>query len=163
MALPDLSGWYRIDGKDLWTVYNMFVESGSDSFLKYPGKKESITHDWMDADGLDVDLSRIFFNARDITLNVAILAETKERFWEIYEAFIVHMKQPGQRRIEVQEFGGRSFMCFYKETNNFSRFTRLEQGSLIGCKFTIVFTENNPSLDGKNVFIVDDQGRYLIT
>lgn len=159
----ELSGWYSIDGKDLWTVYNMFVESGSDGFLKYPGKKDSITHDWMDSDGIDVDLSRIFFNARDIVLNVALIADDADRFWEVYQSFIAHMKQPGLRRIEITEFGGRSFYCYYKETNNFSRFTRLQGNTKIGCKFSIVFTETKPSVDSSNVFIIDDQGRYLIT
>ncbi|GAO43800.1 hypothetical protein [Flavihumibacter petaseus] len=162
MDTTQLSGWYRIDGRDLWTVYSMFVESGSDGFLKYAAKKESITHDWRDEDGLDVDLSQIFLKDRDITLNVAILAESESRFWEVYEAFLAHMMQPGQRRIEVTEFGDRSFNVFYKECNNFKRFTRIKDSNLIGCKFSIVFTENKPSISS-NVYIVDDQGRYLIT
>lgn len=163
--MMDLSGRYSIDGKDLWTVYNMFVESGSDSFLKYPSRKESITHDWRDSDGLDVDLSRVFFNARDLILNVAIVTDTKEKFWQSYKAFLVHMKQPNLRRIEVAEFDNQSFFVYYKETSNFSRFTRIQikEGELIGCKFTIVFTETNPTLDNENVFIVDEEGRFIIT
>lgn len=158
-----LSGYYSIDGKDIYMVYKMFIESGSDSFLKYPGKKESITHDWRDADGLDVDLSRVFFNARDIVLNAAIIVNNEQEFFEAYEGFIAHMKQPGLRRIEVTRFGGRSFYCYYKECNNFSSFTRFQSVEKIACKFTIVFTESNPSLNNSNVYIVDEQGRYLIT
>jgi hypothetical protein len=161
----ELTGRYKIDGKDLWTVYNMIVESGSDSFLKYPSKKESITHDWLDSNGLDVDLSRIFFNARDLVLNAAIIADSTEQFWLVYESFIAHMAQPELRRIEVGEFGDRSFYAYYKECNNFQRFTRVKvaDGEKVACKFTIVFTETNPSLNSQNTYIVDDAGRFIIT
>ncbi len=162
----ELSGWYSIDGKDLWQVFSMFVESGSDTFLNYPSKKESITHDWLDSDGLDVDLSRVFFNARDLTLNVAIVADSGPAFMEKYEAFLLLMRQPGLRRIHVTELG-KDYYVFYKECKDFKRFTRVQVPddpySKVACKFTIVFTETNPSINAQPVFIVDEQGRFLIT
>ncbi len=107
--MKDLSGRYYIDGADIWIAYNLFVESGSDGFLNYASKKDGITHDWKDAGGIDVDLTKVFLGPRDITLNCAILSISQDDFWNKYMLFINTMTQPGFRRIQVAEFGQRSF------------------------------------------------------
>lgn len=159
------AGQYTVDGLDFWTIFSILVESGSQDFLKYPSKKESITRDWSDADGIDIDLSAIFFNSRDISLRCAIIADNEADFWLKYEAFIVQWKKPGTHRVEVSEFGFRSFYCFYKDTSLFERFTRIiESGQLkVACKFTLNITESEPRLNNNNTFIITQDGRFLIT
>ena len=161
-------GQYSIDGKDFWTIFSIIVESGSSDFLKYPSKKESITRNWSDADGIDIDLSAIFFNARDISLRCAIIADDEADFWLKYEAFIVQWKQPGVHRIAVGDFGLRSFYCFYKDTTSFEKFTRISDeydGNRVkvACKFTLNITEGEPKLNNNNVFIITQDNRFLIT
>lgn len=160
------AGNYFIDGKDFWTIFSIIVESGSDDFLKYPSKKDSITRDWSDADGVDVDLSQVFFNSRDISLRCSILANDAADFWAKYEGFIYQWKQPGYHRIQVGQFGLRSFYCFYKDTSAFTRFTRVldDEGHVkVACKFTISMTEGEPVLTNNDTFIVDEENRFLIT
>jgi hypothetical protein len=161
----DLSGYYFIDGKDLWTAYSVFVESGSDDFLKYPAKKESITHDWMDTNGIDVDLSRQFFDAREITLRCAIVVTSTSEFWQKYNGLIADLTQPGTRRFSIGEFGSRSYYLHYKECNSFDRFTRVKDGTTnkIAMKFTLVLVEPNPTLDNGDVFLWDEDGRFIVT
>lgn len=155
-------GRWFIDGKDFWTLFSVVVEGGTDGFLKYPSAKEKITRDWSDADGLDVDLSRIFFNARSISLRLGIIADNEIDFWSKYEAFIAQWKQPGYHRIQLAEFGLRSFYCFYNETSDFTRVSRIDGTEKVGCKFTLSITEGEPTLSG-DTFIVDEDGRFLIT
>jgi hypothetical protein len=161
----DWSGYYYMDGKDLWTAYNVVVEAGSDDFLKYAAKKESITHDWMDSNGLDVDLSRYFLQSRSITLKCAIITNTPAEFWNKYHGFIADFTQPGSRRITVAEFGERSFNVHYKDCSLFERFTRLKDGETIkvACKFTINLIEIDPSLENDLIYIVDEDGRFIVT
>lgn len=154
---------YFIDGIDFWGNFHVVVEKGSDGFLRYPPKKDSITRDWSDSNGLEVDVSRIFTGPRDVTLECGIIADDEADFWEKYNAFIAQWVLPGLHRIEVAEFGGRSFYCFYKECNSFSRVTPIKGTGKVGCKFSITMTEPNPSLDASNVHIVDEDGRFLIT
>ena len=164
MSLP--AGKYIIDGRDFWTIYSILVESGSDGFLRYPSKKDSIQKDWSDADGIDIDLSGVYFNAREISLKCAIIANDEADFWLKYEAFIVQWKQPGIHRIEVGEFGLRSFYCYYKDTSSFERFTPVQDGNgqlKIACKFTLNIIEAEPKLNNNNVFIITQDGRFLIT
>jgi hypothetical protein len=160
------AGQYFIDGKDFWTLFSIMVESGSDDFLKYPSKKDSITRNWSDADGTDVDLSAVYFNSRDISLRCAMLADSETDFWTKYEAFINQWKLPGSHRIEVSEFGLRSFYCYYRDTSQFTRFTRVRDGNgqiKIACKFTLNITESEPQLNSNNVFIITQDNRFLIT
>ena len=156
------SGRHFIDGVDLWTNYGMIVESGSDDFLKFPARKDSITHDWQDANGQDVDLSRVFFEDRDITLQMAIIVQDKATFWANWKAFMAMWAQPGTRRLTIAEFE-QSFFVFYKSCSAFTRFTRILEVDKIACKFTIVVNEPAPTFDNTDVFIVDEDGRFLVT
>lgn len=162
----DLSGQYFIDGADIWTAFGVFVESGSDDFLKYPPKKDGITHDWLDSNGIDEDVSQIFLGPRDISLKCAILCDSEETFWTNYRSFITFLTQPGLRRVQVAQFVGSSYQLVYKETTAWQRFTRIKDADelhQIACKFTITFRENSPVPNSSDEFIVDEEGRFLIT
>lgn len=159
----DASGYYFIDGKDIWTVFGMFVEEGTDDFLKYPAKKDSITRDWRDANGVDVDVSQYFFTERPITLRMGMVVENEAEFWTKYNYFIAQMVTTGLRRVEPKELGERSFYCYYKECGSFTRFTRLKGTTKIGIKFTLSLVEPGPQLESDTVFIVDEEGTFIVT
>lgn len=163
MDITVASGRYWMDGRDLWDVYGIVVEDGSDGFLKLPTKKPSIEHDWMDADGKEVDLTNIFFQDRDIALQCVMIADNEADFWTKRTGFIAQLRQPGARRIEVNELGTRSFFVFYKENTGFTRFTKIRTGNVI-CRFIIVFTEAEPTEpDNDDVFIIDEDQNFLVT
>lgn len=162
----DLSGRYFIDGMDIWSAFNLFVESGSDGFLNYPSRKDGISHDWLDSDGIDVDVSNNFFGPRDITLNFAMLIASESDFWSKYENFISALKQPGMRRIQLAQFVGKSYQVYYKSCQAYHRFTKLEDADedhKIGTKFSITFTETNPAPLATDKFLVTTQdGKFII-
>lgn len=163
MPTVNASGLHWLDGMDLWDVFGVFVESGSDDFLKFADKKQSIEHDWMDADGLDVDLSHKFWKDKDITLHCAMVASNEDDFWAKRDAFIAQLRKPGPNRIEVNEFGARSFYVFYKQMIALTRLTRLKDGQ-VALKFIIVFTQNELTAEEQNtVFIIDEDGRFIVT
>lgn len=159
------AGLYYIDGMDLWTVFGMFVEKGTDDFLKFAARKESISHDWINENGIDVDDSRVFLKDRDITLHVAFIVDGPEQFWTKYNAFLAQMMLPGKRRIEPKGLGDVQYFCHYKESGSAVRFTKyLPDAAKIAVKFTITFTEVNPADNiTQVVFIVDEDGRFLVT
>lgn len=149
---------------DLWSVFGIGVMSGSDDFLKYPAKKDSITHDWSDADGLDVDTSAVFFKERDITLKFFMIAANEDVFWTNYNAFIAQWQKPGLHRIQLAEFGLRSFFVIYKDTPSAQRHTRLKQNTnKIIASFSIRMTEVEPTVNQRDVFIIDEDGRFIVT
>ena len=160
--MADATGRHFLDGMDLWPTFGIFVESGSDDFLKFPDRKDSITHDWMDANGQDVDLSRNFYKDQDITLKLAIVAANEDDFWLKRNAFFAQWAQPGTHRFSVGEFR-QTFNVFYKSCTSFSRFTRILNATKIMCKFAIVVTLPAPTFDNNDVFLVDEDGRFLVT
>ncbi len=83
----NLSGYYFIDGVDVWANYALVIQKGSADFLRYPAKKESITHDWPDRNGLDVDLSKIYFKEKTGTLECMIITYTEAEFWLKHNLF----------------------------------------------------------------------------
>lgn len=161
--MADATGTYYIDGVDLWTQYRIFVESGSDGFLKFPPSKEKYLHDWLDQNGIDVDLSRVYTGAKEITLKMAIVVRTEDEFWTNRANFFAMLVQPGARRISVAEFN-RNFFVYYKECTDFQRYTRILNTNLIGCKFTIQFSEFEPENPNSfNNFLITQDGRFIVT
>jgi hypothetical protein len=161
--MADATGTYYIDGIDLWTTFGIFVEDGSDGFLRFPPSKEKYTHDWIDQNGIDVDLSRVYTGAKEILLKMAIVVKTEDEFWNNREAFFAMLTQPGPRRISVAEFN-RNFFCYYQECTDFKRYTRILNTNLIGCKFTLSMNEFEPeNPDSFNRFLITQDGRFIVT
>lgn len=152
---------YYLDGADLWLYYKVGVESGSDDLLKMPKRKESITHNWLDENGIDVDLSRVFVEAKDIELKCHIIADSEADFWENYNRLQTTLKKPGLRRLTITEFG-RDFFVYYKECNIYTRFTRIKSVNKVACKFSLKLTETVPQLT-EQTFIVDESTQFIIT
>lgn len=155
-------GKYFIDSIDIWEAFGLVVSAGIDEFLKIPERKDSITHDWLDRDGIDVDLTNNFFKEKDINLSVAMIASNEADFWDKYEKLLNQLKKPGTRRIDVTALS-RYFFTFYKSCSNFSALTRIQNNSLVACKFNLLFTENEPTINNTNEYIVDEEGRFIIT
>ena len=161
----DLGGKWFIDGIDLYTAFNVFIEEGSADFLKFPPKKQSIEHDWMDANGRDVDLSRIFFDQREGVLDMAIIATDSEDFFLKQGLLISQMIQPGTRRLTLSSHGERSYYIYYKECNNYrpvKPLTGADTG-LFAYRFSMVVVEPEPQVDASHQFLVDEEGHFIIT
>lgn len=156
------SNRYYIDGADMWETYRVGVESGSDDFLKMPRRKESISHDWKDENGLDVDLTRVFLEAKTIELKCHILAESEAQFWLYYEAFLYKLTRPGLRRITVTELG-KDFYVYYDDCTIYQRFTRIRGSNLVACKFNLKLIEKLPTSGTAPTFLVSQNDLFIIT
>lgn len=157
-------GQHYINGRDLWTTYGIIVSEGSNQFLEFPKRKDSITHDWGDADGVDVDLSSPKFQSRDIQLKCGVIADNASDFWAKRKAFFDVLRQPGTFRFTVAAFE-KDFYCFYVDCSSFDRYTRLDNGK-VACKFTMTITEQQPEIatdSGTSDYIITEEGDFLIS
>ena len=161
-----LDNAYQIDGIDLWTYYGITLEKGSlDDFLKYARRKESITHNWKDEDGLDTDLSRVFLDAREISVNCFIIADNESDFWLHYNQFLTLLRKPGTRRFSVVVFN-QDYNLYYKECNIYQKLTafRNRAGEMkLFCRFRLTMVEQKPEFSNEPTYIIDEAGRFLIT
>jgi len=158
-----ISKLYFLDGRDLWDTFNIGVESGSDDFLKIPERKDSITHNWLDEDGTDVDLSRTFFKSREVNLHCFSQNANREKFWENYNSLITLFRKPGSRRLTITRHN-KDYFVYYKDNNAYQsfRFTVMPSGSIL-TKFTLTLAEPKPTFEYQPTFLTDEAGRFIIT
>jgi hypothetical protein len=99
-----MTGSCIIDGVDISTL-GMFIErGGSDDFLSFPNRREPDQVDWPDEDGLDVDLTDCYFDAKTVKVNYVIIAEDEVTFKNNLNTFETLHFVPGYRQIYVKEF-----------------------------------------------------------
>jgi hypothetical protein len=164
--MVDVSGRYFLDGNDLWLTFGVFIEEGSADFLRHPPKKTSIEHDWQDSNGVEVDLSRVFFDKREGVLNLAIITNSEADFWTKHENFISQWAQPGLHRLSFKSHGERSYYVYYKECNNYKSAKALTgdgNSGLIAYRFSMVIVEPEPQIDASHVFLITEDEYFLIT
>ena len=161
MAGP--AGQYYLNGKDLWVKFGVAIKKdGTQDFLKFPEAKDSIEHDWLDSNGIDKDLSRIFYKSKEIVIQCYLAAVGETDWWTKYNAFFAELTLPGLKRFEISEFS-RSFYVYYKECSALTRFTRIKDTNKVFVEFTITVVEQEPKFDNTNIYIVDEDGRFLVT
>lgn len=88
---------YLLDGVDFKT-YGVFV-SGSDGIMNRPKMKAPATLNWDNYHGESVDLSRKFYESREITLSCFIKADSKMDFIKKITAFEQQFDKSGTNRL----------------------------------------------------------------
>jgi len=157
------AGAYILNGADLREAYGLIVEGGSGSFLALPARKEPLSHDFRDRDGLDVDLWQPRFRAREFTLSCALCAPGRDAFWARYNALFTELAGSGAHELEIADLA-RKFRVYYKEQRNVRKLTPLD-GAAGGAwlRFDLVLAEASWEDNMDRVYLVDHEGRHLTT
>jgi PKD repeat protein len=90
---------YKLDGNDLKT-YGVYI-SDSAGLLSKPKLKNPLNHNWETYHGEVVDLSKRYYESRDITLNCFIKASSSAEFITKCNTFLALFDQSGTRRLSV--------------------------------------------------------------
>lgn len=158
------SGWWYLDGMDIWNTFNIAINEGLANFIPLTRRKESITNNWPDQNGIDVDVSKHFFSERTVTLTCLVLTETENEFWQKRDAFIQQLAKPGLRRLTVTAHQSRSYFVIFQEVSNYQQVKTLKNipDNMIAHTFTITLLEPQPQVDAGDVFLAGDNGEFLI-
>lgn len=111
-------GACTIDGTDIATLGMFIVKGGDTDFLSFPERKEPLTNDWFEEDGLDVDLSEVFFEAKKVSVKYYISAANATAFKQQLTAFETLHYQTGYRQIYIREFD-KTFSLRFKEISDY--------------------------------------------
>lgn len=156
-------GMYLMDGFDLWTYFGITIEkTGLDDLLKIPKRKQSIEHDWLDENGLDIDLTRVYLESRDIVLKCFIIADTEVAFWDQYNRFLSLLIKPGTRRFSVNVFG-MDYYVFYKDCTIYQKLTAFQQTGKLICRFGLTIIEQVPGFQNLPTYLINENGQFIIT
>jgi hypothetical protein len=158
----DINTLYFLDGYSLYKYFGVGVESGSDQLLEFPERKDSISHDWLDEHGLDIDLTRVFLKSREVTFQMWIVADGEADFWNKYNLFLSFLTKPGLRRLTITEHS-REYFVYYKKATAYKRFTRIKDTNQVLSKFSLTLIEKDPTQNVVSDFIVDEFTRFIIT
>ncbi|MEO7212661.1 hypothetical protein [Mucilaginibacter sp.] len=150
---------YTLNGYDLKEMFGLVISNGSDTFLAYPKRKDSLQNNWPEQDGIDKDLTDPHFEARDFKLSCALIAEGREDFKTRYDALFTLLSGQGSKELYIADID-RAYHVYYKEQVNLTKLTQLNRESC-GVKFDLVFAETNPFDNIPAVYLVDDQDRFL--
>lgn len=160
------SGYWYLDGMDIWNTFAIGIKEGLAGFIPLTKRKESITNNWPDQNGIDVDVSRHFFSERTVTLTCWIFTESENEFWQKREAFIQQLAKPGLRRLTVTAHQSRSYSVIFQEVGGYSQVKTKTLKNLpdnmIVHEFSITLLEPQPQVDYSDVFIAGDNGEFLI-
>lgn len=117
-----------------------------DSLMKPPRMKEYISVNYRELDGEELPETLLpRYEARDITLKMAIVAETRNKWYEYYNAVIALLKS-GWLKVNVPEIG-KVLKVYMKEYSKYSHFTSLAGTGQQIAGFTVVLREPKPFLN----------------
>lgn len=101
-----------IDGTDIATL-GMFIErDGSNDLLAFPERRRPDQNDWAEEDGIDVDMTDIFFDAKKVVINYVMLADDFPSFQQRIKAFESLHTLPGMRQIYIREYATTFILRF---------------------------------------------------
>ena len=118
-----------------------------DSLMRPPKMKEYTSVSYRELDGEELpDLLLTRYEARDITLKMAIAAETRVKWFEYYNAVIALLKS-GWLKVYVPEIG-RVMKAYMKEYSKYGHITNLAGTGQQIAGFTVTLREPKPFSNG---------------
>jgi len=156
----------KINNKDFKTVFSTIVLAGGlDDFFAWPKRKESLSHNFPEVNGLDVDLTQPRFEARQFKLSCVLEAHgdtedlAKANFWNLWNGLFTEISATGVHDLYLGSLN-KSFSVYYINQQNVSKMSY--EGKRIVVSFDLIFGETDPNSNIPKVFLVDHNDRYLI-
>lgn len=99
-----MKGSCIIDGFDIDDLGGFILRGGDYDFLSFPERRDPLSENWFEYDGVDVDLSEIFFKEKSLTVKFHIKGETSDEFIYRLNGFYKRVSAPGYRILYSREF-----------------------------------------------------------
>jgi hypothetical protein len=151
---------YGLNSKDLWAVFGVKVVTGSSTFLQYNKRKDSLSHDFPEEMGIDIDLTQPTLSSRQPTLSCVLKATSRDDFFNKYDGLFTELRQLGTLEIYIADHN-RNYILYWTEQQNISKLSQIDT-TYIGVTFDLVFAETNPTDNISAVYLVDEHDNYII-
>lgn len=150
----NLNGKLIINGRDLWTDFSAFLaeeaagRQDNYSALLTPAKVKPHTAVALreeEGERLSADLMPCF-EARDIELRFAIIADNASTFLQRLRGFTAFLKSGDKGWLDVQLPNlGMNLRCYYKSCNQLTQLTPIEGGGEQAAFIKVVLREPKPT------------------
>ncbi len=147
-----LEGLLFINKKDVFKEYGVFLHEDKagahtnyNELLKPPSMKDYVAVSFRERDGeqLPENLPMPRFEARDVTLQFTLLADTKAEFMNRYTAFIALLRS-GWLDIRLPELE-RTYRMYYKDCTGYEQLSYLKEEAVYAAQFKVKFREPQPA------------------
>lgn len=164
----NLTGFWSVEGLDLWDNFGAVIMKGTADFLKYAPAKPATQHDWDGESGVELDTSNPQFAPRTIVLQMGIHAANTLDCHTKRESLIAQLMTPGLHSFRIASHGlARFYAVSYRECSPFTAIKplRLPSGDELSNvhHFTLTLFEPKPTLQNASSFITDEAGRFIVS
>lgn len=129
-----MTGFCYMDGVDIYTAYGVIIaENGYNDFLTFPALVEPDKNDWPEENGIEVDLSELTFQPREITVPFAVISGNN------WKGFYQMLTAVGYRSVNIPVLQ-KTWNLRVSEVPAFEEFFQ-------GAVFEIKFVEDIPVLN----------------
>lgn len=144
-----MNGKMIINGKDAYAEYGILLyESGSglnenySQLLTPPPAKTHTMVSYREKPGEEVNVASVVFEARSVTLQLLLIANSESQWWTRYNAFIALIKT-GWLTIEIPELK-KTYRMYYESTSQYKQLTTMKQARVCA-RFSIKLREPKPN------------------
>jgi hypothetical protein len=130
-----------IDGLDCWTTYGVGLTS-YDGALDLPKRKRSISKNWPDEHGEDVDASWNYYETREIKLDLFIQAASEALFHTQLNSFFTAIRGTNLRQVRFNHIP-KVFMSYCDGGIAIQRKTKFSASKIVAT-FQLSFIEPQP-------------------
>lgn len=156
-----MKGSVIINGVDIAT-FGMFILRGGDyDILTMPERKQPKQNNWYEYNGLDVDLSEVFFGARTLRIGFYIAA-TNARDYEYNLNEFYKLIAPGYITMYSREFD-RTFVYRYLSVTEYNHKGGLYKAGDKRGSFTVEFSMDDPLQLFTDTTLLQPRSTYLHT
>lgn len=102
-----MTGLWKINNKDLYTVFGGFILRGCYSDIMSPATpRPRLEHDQIDANGVQVDtVSPLYYQEKKYSIDVLLVGASAADFWAKYNAFFAEIATPAAFSLYVADLG----------------------------------------------------------
>ncbi|SMO48074.1 hypothetical protein [Solitalea koreensis] len=140
-----VTGNYFLNGNDVGSAYGLIIQDTS-GFLIMPERKESLSHNWPEQNGIEYDLSAPMFNDAEVTLQCVIAATSDTQYWTRRNALLAQLQLPSWQNFQVVDHG-KTYQVFYLKSSNWKK----ESQTLKGVSVVVVSFELTLKVKGSTL------------
>ncbi|MGZ3753577.1 MAG: hypothetical protein ACXVAY_01380 [Mucilaginibacter sp.] len=149
-----------INGTDLKATFGWVLTKAPVDLLKFPDRKDSVKNDWMEENGVQIDLALPRFKARQFTLNCAIIANDRADFKSKYNGLFTLLSEMDTFALYLDTLD-ETFHVYYVSQSNLAIPSKIKNGEVVAT-FDLVFGETDPGDNFEPIYLIDDDGDFII-
>lgn len=138
-----MTGSCIIDGTDIATLGAFILRGGDYDFLPFPTRKEPTQNNWYERNGIEVDLSEIYFEPKTLSVILYLHADNGDDFEANLTELYSILSLPGYRTLYSREFD-RTFVLRFVGITDYQHRGGMYKTGGKGAEVTAGFSMDEP-------------------